>query len=79
MDTNELEVVYTVSNPLEAEIIKNSLENEGIFATIGNENQAGGQGLIGLEIQILVPAIEAAKARKFIQSHEKHKAQGDVK
>ena len=46
MDTNDLVAVYTVANPVKAEIIKNALAGEGIRCFIEGENQAG----IGYEI-----------------------------
>src|SRR4051812_39743507 len=46
MDPNELVTVYTVSNPIEAEIIKNALVDEGIACVLDNELQAAEAGLM---------------------------------
>jgi hypothetical protein len=74
MDPKELVTVYTVGNPVEAEIVKNALVAEGIPAFVENELQAGEAGLTGIEIEILVAAENADRARKFIKAHEhRHK------
>lgn len=74
MDNNELVTVYTVSNQIEAEIIKNALEDEGIRAFVEGGNQAGEAGLVGITIHIEVAAADAEQARAFIQQHQ-HRAQ----
>lgn len=71
MDPNELVTVYSVSNPIEAEIIKNALVDEGIACVLDNEHQAAEAGLIGLEIKIQVPAGQASRARDFVAAHER--------
>jgi hypothetical protein len=73
MDPNELVTVYTVSNNLEAEIIKNALNNEGIKCFVEGGLQAAESGLTGLVVRIDVPAVDADRARKFIQHHERHR------
>jgi hypothetical protein len=73
MDPVDLVPVYTVSTPVAAEIIKNFLHGEGIRAFIENEDQAAFQGLTAFEIKILVPALDADRARKLIEQHEPHK------
>ena len=71
MDTNDLVAVYTVANPVKAEIIKNALAEEGIRCFIEGENQAGESGLIGIAIRLFVPAADADRAAKFIEEHER--------
>ncbi len=71
MDTNDLVTVYTVSNPVKAEIIKNALAEEGIRCFIEGENQAGEAGLIGIQIRLLVPAADVDRAARFIENHER--------
>jgi hypothetical protein len=78
MDTNDdLVPVYTVSNPVKAEIIKNALAEEGIRCFIEGENQAGEVGLIGIAIRLLVPAAQAEEAARFIAEHERAHAEED--
>jgi hypothetical protein len=72
MDTKELVTVYTVGNAVEAEIIRNALQNEGIRAFVEGANQAADAGLVGIPIHIEVAAADADKARKFIAAHEHH-------
>lgn len=70
MSMQELVTVYTVSNEIEAEIIKNALEDEGIRCEIEGSHQAGQAGLIGIAINLQVPAADAERARAFIKEHE---------
>ena len=65
----QLVTVYTVENPVEAEIIQNALHAEGIRCFLEGENQAG--GLTAMEIKIQVPIADADRARKLIASHER--------
>jgi len=67
---DELVTVYTVANPMEAEIIKAELQNEGIDCQIGNEEQAALTGLTAMEIDILTRAEDAIRARKILLQHE---------
>jgi hypothetical protein len=71
MDQKELVTVFTVSDPIKAEIIKNALSGEGIPCFIEEGNQAGAAGLMGIEIKLQVPAGEASRAARFIEDHEK--------
>ena len=65
----QLVTVYTVDNPVEAEIIQNALHDEGIRCFLEGENQAG--GLTAMEIKIQVPIADTDRARKLIASHER--------
>jgi hypothetical protein len=69
--SDDLVAVYTVSNPVKAEIIKNALEGEGIRCFIEGENQAGEAGLIGIHIRLFVPANQVERAARFIEEHER--------
>lgn len=60
--------VYKVTDPNRAEIIKSALASEGIHCDLGGENQAGFTGL--WEIEVMVRAIDADRAKKIIESHE---------
>jgi hypothetical protein len=74
MDVNDLVTVYTMSNPMKAEMVKNLLESEGIRCFLDGINQAAEPGLIGLEIDVQVPAADADRARKLILANEgRHK------
>lgn len=73
MKSDDLVSVYTVANPMEAEIIRAELNNEGIACQIGNENQAALTGITAMEIQILTRAEDADRARKLLLSHERHR------
>jgi hypothetical protein len=70
-EMNDLVAVYTVANPVQAEIIKNALAEEGIRCFIEDENQAGAVGLIGIQIRLFVPARDAERAARFIERHER--------
>lgn len=75
MDTNDLVTVYTVSNPVEAEIIRNAIQAEGIRCFLDGAQQAADVGLLVFEIGVMVPAEDADRARKLIEQHEPHKKQ----
>lgn len=68
MSDQEFVEVYTVTDPTQAEMLKNALEAEGIFCAIEGENQAGFTGVF--EIRLFVPVDVAERARKFLEQHE---------
>jgi hypothetical protein len=70
MESSELVTVYTLADPVKAEIIKNALEDEGIRCFLDGANQAGEIGLMVFEIKVQVPAADAERARRFIEAHE---------
>ena len=70
MDIRELVTVYTVTNPVEGELIKNALNAEGIRCYLDGVGQAGEAGIGAFEIKVQVPAGDADRARKFIDAHE---------
>lgn len=67
-DPHELVKVYTVNEPTLAELLRQELAMEGIKCEIGGENQAGLAGV--LNIDLLVEAVNADRAKKFIAQHE---------
>jgi hypothetical protein len=73
VDAKELVTVYTVANSVEAQIIKNALQDEGIRAFVEGSNQAAEAGLVGLPIAIEVAAGDADRARKFIEHHHRQR------
>jgi hypothetical protein len=68
MKADDLVSVYTLTDPNKAEILRVALESEGIACELGGEGQAAFTGL--WEIDVLVRAIDADRARKIIESHE---------
>jgi hypothetical protein len=66
MDREDLVSVYSVNNPMEAEIIRNALHDAGIACEIGGETQAGLAGV--LEIDILTHVGDADAARKYLRT-----------
>jgi hypothetical protein len=74
MDISEPVTVYTLADPIKAEIIKNALTAEGIRCFLDGLHQAAESGLIAFEIKVQVPAEDANRARRFIELHEaRHK------
>jgi hypothetical protein len=67
MQDLDLVDVYTVKNPAIGEIICNALEAEGIPCRLDNESQAGLTGIF--DIQVLVRAADADRARELIEAH----------
>src|SRR5262249_24466198 len=72
MKSEELVTIYTVNNPIEAEIIKTALEAEGLSCFLEGFNQAG--GITGVEIKIQVPADQVEQAREILAEHEQSRA-----
>ncbi len=67
MEPDDPVEVYTTNNASEAEIIKAALLEEGIACRVNGAGQAGLAGLDTQEISIDVPAIDADRARAFIE------------
>jgi hypothetical protein len=72
MNADDLETIMTVSNPIEAEVIRAALQAEGIACRIGDENQAGFAGIGGIAIEIMTHASDADRARKILLEQEEH-------
>jgi hypothetical protein len=70
MQPDELVTVYTLTDPIQATIIKNALEAEDISCLLAGIEQANTAGLPGTIIQVQVPALDADRARDFIARHE---------
>jgi hypothetical protein len=66
---DDIVTVYTTDNATQAEILRSALHGEGIKCEIGGERQAGLTGLGSMEIQLLVRAEDADRAREFIEKH----------
>lgn len=73
MDPNDLVTVYTLGDPIKAEIIRNALQDEGIRCFLEGHNQAGALSLMAFEIKIQVPAADADRAARFIEQHEERR------
>lgn len=67
---SELVPVYTVANPVEAAVIKNALEDEGIRCFLDGVEQAAEVGLSAFGIKVLVASEDAERAHAFIAAHE---------
>jgi hypothetical protein len=73
MQKSELVTVYTLNDPIKAEIIKNALQAEGIKCFLEGIHQADNVGLPVQEIKIQVSAESADRASHFIHLHETKK------
>lgn len=72
MKHDDLVVVYTVHDPMLAEIIRNDLHAHGIACEVSGTNfsaQLPGNPL--QEVEILVKADQVGQARKLIEKHAK--------
>lgn len=76
MDAHEWVTVYTLTNPVNAEIVKNSLLAEGIRCNLEGMNEAAGVGLVVGAIKVQVAAEHADAARRIVLQHEQHHAVG---
>jgi hypothetical protein len=65
MDRENLVTVYTVNNPVEAELVRAALDSADIPCEISGESQAGLAGV--LQIAILTHADDAERARKYLR------------
>jgi hypothetical protein len=73
MRSEELVTVYTLSDSVKAQIIKNAFEAEGIACFLEGANQAG--GLSGVNIKIQVSEDDVEHAREILQEHESARRQ----
>lgn len=73
MDLVEPVTVSTLSNPIEAELMKNLLESEGIRCFLNGLEQAENVGFAFNEIQVQVPAVDSDRARNLLQEHDKQR------
>lgn len=71
LDADDLQEVFSTSNPTEAEIIKGALHDEGIKCAIDGEGQAALPGVGIMEIKILVRAVDYDRASAFIEEHQR--------
>jgi hypothetical protein len=70
MDADEPIEIYTVNNPVIAELIRNALRDEGIACELSGESQGGFAGVLE-EIQVLTKAADAERALAIIHAIEK--------
>jgi hypothetical protein len=70
MNTKDLVTVYTLSNPVKAEIIRAALQAQGIRCFLDGLNTAESASIGAFEINVQVPAGDADRATRFIESHE---------
>ena len=63
----QLVTVYSVSDSVKAELIKNMLADHGIDAELGGEHQGGFTG--ALAVEVIVRESDSAKAVEFIRLH----------
>lgn len=70
VNADNLATVYTVSNAVEAEMIKNALANEGIRCTLESPTQGGIAGMMAFPVKVQVRAGDADRAARFLRQHE---------
>jgi Putative prokaryotic signal transducing protein len=70
MEFRDLVSVYTLTDPVKAEIIRNALQAEGIHCVLDGINMAEQLSLSPFPIRVLVPAADADRAAHLIESHE---------
>ena len=64
---SHLVTVYTVSDAVQAELIKNMLADHDVNAELGGEHQAGFTG--AFQVEIIVKEKNAEAALQFIDAH----------
>jgi nucleotide-binding universal stress UspA family protein len=70
VNANDLVPVATAANAVDAEILRNALNAEGIRCFTEGMNQAGMTGTLGIPIKINVRATDFDRANKIIQNRE---------
>ena len=60
-DEERLTTVYTLKDPLEAELIKNLLRDHDIACSLDGEHQAGLAGVFNIGVLVLEEDVERAK------------------
>lgn len=74
MDSQDPVTVFNTPNPVEADLIKNLLQTEGIRCVLEGHDQNFLPGSMAIPIHIMVEAANADRARKLIESHgERHR------
>jgi hypothetical protein len=76
MNPDKLVTVYTTTEPIKADIIRDALDDNGISAYLENQSLMGDPfTLKAAEIRIQVQAKDVDRAVEFIKEHEaKHAA-----
>jgi hypothetical protein len=76
MEADEPIQIYSVNNPMIAELIRNALLEEGIACELSGEAQGGFAGVLN-EIQILTKAADADRALAIIKEMEHHRSEAE--
>ena len=67
----ELVTVFTATNEVEAEIIKNALEAEDIRAIVEGPHQAGEVGVLGIGVKVQVARADAERAQEIVEEGQR--------
>jgi hypothetical protein len=62
--------VYVLADANKAEVIKNALEDEGMWCFLDGVNTAGQMGLAPFNVRVMVRAEDAERAHQLIAKHE---------
>lgn len=73
MSDAKLVVVQKLNNPVEAELIKGALADEGIACFVEGENQGSFTGI--LEIRLFVAEQDVARAEQFLAEYHARQRQ----
>ena len=64
---SQLVTILSVFDPVQAELVKNMLEDHGVMASTSGDHQAGFTG--PLPVEIIVRNSDSSKAKQFIECH----------
>jgi hypothetical protein len=70
----DLVTVFTATNEVEAEIIKNALVAEGIRTLVEGPHQAGEVGVLGIGVKVQVAPADAERAREIVEEGQRRLA-----
>ena len=68
-DPEKILTVYSLFDPIQAEIIANGLRNEGITCFVANANQAGLVGSSIIKVEIMVREEDLDRATAYLKKH----------
>lgn len=71
MNPRDLVCIYTLTDPVKAEILRNALRTESIRCFLNGEESAAATSMAAFPIDVMVPAADADRAQKLIASHER--------
>ena len=74
LDAAELRTVCSYASPLEAELVRTALRNEGIRTFLEGPIHCGVSGTLGIPVRVQVSVSDFDRVRRFVDQHESHRS-----